>query len=93
MAGQSRELPGAAVAALLNGNQFEAIKIARQEWGIGLKESKDSVDTYLKGRIDLASRLQQASAGNKKWPWMFVLLTTTVLVSISSPSPMATVEF
>lgn len=39
-AGTEMQLPLAAIAALQQGNKIEAIKIIRQERGIGLKEAK-----------------------------------------------------
>src|SRR5260370_12770061 len=41
MAGESREFPAAAIAALTKGHKIEAIKIVRQEWSLGLKEAKE----------------------------------------------------
>ena len=44
---QPKPLPETVVAALRKGQKIEAIKILRQESGIGLKEAKDSVDRYV----------------------------------------------
>jgi ribosomal protein L7/L12 len=80
MAGQSREFPTAATDALAKGHKIEAIKILRQEWGLGLKEAKDTVDTYVKARPNLASQFQEASTGNKRlWLWLPALLTAILL--------------
>ena len=76
----ARELSAAAVAALLNGHKIEAIKIVRQQWGLGLKESKDTVETYLRIRPDVAGRLQEANAGKKQWLWLLFLLAAGALL-------------
>lgn len=71
-------LPQAAVAALEQGNTIEAIKIVRLEREIGLKESKDLVDAYLKSRPDLQRRLEAAQAearqGFVRWLVIFLAL-------------------
>ena len=81
MAGQSREFSVAAIDALTKGHKIEAIKIIRQEWGIDLKEAKDTVDAYVKSRPDLASQFQEASDTGKKrlWLWLLVLLAAILL--------------
>jgi len=61
-ASQSPALPQTAIAALEKGNTIEAIKIVRLERDLGLKESKDQVDAYLKSRSDLQRRLESAQA-------------------------------
>lgn len=63
---QPSAFPPAAVAALEQGNTIEAIKIIRLDRGLGLKESKDLVDAYLKSRPDLQRRLQAAQAEAKQ---------------------------
>lgn len=39
-------LPEAALVALEQGNMIEAIKITREQTGLGLKEAKDAVDAH-----------------------------------------------
>lgn len=63
---QSAGLPQAAVDALWKGNVIEAIKIVRLERNIGLKESKDHVDAYLRGQPALQQKLQAAQAEAKQ---------------------------
>ena len=43
---ERKELPPAAIAALQKGRKIEAIKIVRNDWGIGLKSAKAVVDQY-----------------------------------------------
>lgn len=73
---QSPVLTQPAVAALEQGQIIEAIKIVRQEQGLGLKESKDLVDAYLKTRPDLRRRLEaaQADARQEVVRWLVILL-------------------
>lgn len=70
--------PQSAIAALEQGHTIEAIKIVRLERGLGLKESKDLVDAYLKGRPDLQRRLEAAQAearqGIVRWLAIFLAL-------------------
>jgi hypothetical protein len=85
MAGPSREPPAAALDALTKGHKIEAIKIVRQQWGIGLKEAKDAVDGYVAARPDLTAQIRQArvpaSSGMKRTVlWLFVLAGASVLL-------------
>ena len=70
-------LPLTAVAALEQGNTIEAIKVVRLERGLGLKESKDLVDAYLKSRPDLQRRLAAAQAEARRGfvRWLVIFLT------------------
>jgi hypothetical protein len=75
-------LPQTAVAQLEQGHTIEAIKIVRLESGLGLKESKDLVDAYLKSRPDLQRRLEAAQAetqqGFVRWLVIFLALAAAV---------------
>lgn len=75
---QPSAFPPAAVAALEQGNTIEAIKIVRLDRGLGLKESKDLVDVYLKSRPDLQRRLEavqaEARQGFVRWLVIFLAL-------------------
>lgn len=61
-----RELPPMAVSALSQGNKIEAIKIVRQEWGLGLKEAKDAVEAYARTQPALAAAMAESSASSKR---------------------------
>ncbi len=80
---QSPALSQTAVAALEQGNTIEAIKIVRLERGLGLKESKDLVDAYLKSRPDLQRRLEAAQAearqGFVRWLVIFLALAAVAV--------------
>ena len=75
---QPSAFPPAAVAALEQGNTIEAIKLVRLDRGLGLKESKDLVDAYLRSRPDLQRRLEAAQAearqGFVRWLIIFLAL-------------------
>lgn len=79
---QPSAFPPAAVAALEQGNTIEAIKIVRLDRNLGLKESKDLVDAYLKSRPDLQRRLEAAQAearqGFVRWLITFLALAGAV---------------
>ena len=74
----SPSLPAMAISALEQGRTIDAIKIIREERGLGLKESKDLVDVYLKSRPDLQRRLQAAQSkalqGFARWLAVFLTL-------------------
>ena len=74
---QPSSFPPAAVAALEQGNTIEAIKIVRLDRGLGLKESKDLVDAYLKSRPDLQRRLEAAQVEARQGfvRWLVIFLT------------------
>ncbi len=76
-------LPPTAIATLEQGQTIEAIKIVRLERGLGLKESKDLVDAYLKTRPDLARRLQAAQT--EAWQgfvrWLMIFLALAVMAA------------
>lgn len=61
-------LPAEAIAALSRGQVVEAVKIVRDKTGLGLKESKDMVDTYRDGEVpprDEAMRARLESIAGK----------------------------
>ena len=75
------QLPSAAVAALQQGNKIEAIKVVRQERGIGLKEAKDAVDLYVQADPLLQSKFAAAQAGNKRscMLWLTILAALVLI--------------
>lgn len=72
---KAQDLPAAAIEALVRGQKIEAIKIVRENRGLGLKESKDAVDQYLKTRPDLEQKFAelQAQAVGSFMRWALVL--------------------
>lgn len=66
-------LSARAEAALRNGNKIEAIKIIREELGLGLKEAKDLVDAYEAADPVLKSRLESKSVNVKRGPLLIFL--------------------
>lgn len=76
-------LPGGAIAALESGQMIEAIKIVREATGLGLKESKDTVDRYLAAHPELAERTRAAGAGGGRTVLLWLaLLATAVAVAM-----------
>jgi ribosomal protein L7/L12 len=49
MKANSAGIPDAAMAAIKRGHTIEAIKLIREQTGLGLKEAKDLVDSYIAG--------------------------------------------
>ena len=68
-------IPDSAVAALEQGNKIEAIKIVRMERALGLKESKDVVDAYVRSNPRLEQALSEltAEASRKLGLWIALL--------------------
>jgi hypothetical protein len=75
-------LPAAAVAALRQGNKIEAIKVARAELGLGLKEAKDAVEDYERAhpseRANAVLTRGDPSAGRT---WWLVIIAIAVLAA------------
>jgi len=80
--GQSAPFPPAAEAALLKGNKIEAIKIVREQQGIGLKEAKDMVDQHVAANPGLRVQVEsaQAAARGQLLPWLLAVIAIGVLV-------------
>jgi len=60
------ELPSGAISAIRAGNKIEAIKIVRAARNCELKDAKDAVDAYVRGRPDLQMSLDAAQAETKR---------------------------
>lgn len=76
-------LPSEAVSALERGEMIEAIKIVRQATGLGLKESKDAVDTHLAANPALRERNAVVSAeGGRKVLFTLVVFVLAVLALV-----------
>ena len=80
---QPPAFPQSAIPALEQGQTIEAIKIVRLERGLGLKESKDLVDAYLKSRPDLQRRLEAAQAESRQGfvRWLVIFLALAVVAA------------
>ena len=74
--------PAAAEAALLKGNKIEAIKIVREERGIGLKEAKDLVEQHVASRPGLQMQMESAQAAARQGflPWLVAVIVIGALV-------------
>ncbi len=84
---KSAELPASVLAAIAAGNKIEAIRLLREERGIGLKESKDTVDRYLAAHPALKRKLdsQQAESlrGHLLWLAGLIALATVAYYVVS----------
>jgi ribosomal protein L7/L12 len=70
-------LPTNVLAELARGNKIEAIKLLREQTGLGLKEAKDAVDAAEVGQPgrnpgNLAPGEVPRSTGTKLWRWLLV---------------------
>jgi hypothetical protein len=76
-------LPSAAISALQSGHKIEAIKIVREERGIGLKEAKDAVEDYLRGEPTLLMTYDSArtEAGRHALRWLVPTLIALALLA------------
>ena len=80
--GQSTPFPPAAEAALLKGNKIEAIKIVREQQGIGLKEAKDAVEQQVAAHPGLRMQVESAQAASRGQlvPWLLAVIAIGALV-------------
>ena len=75
------QIPAAAVSAMENGKKLEAIKIVREETGLGLKEAKELVEHYVKQNPAIKSQFevwQSASLHGLKW-----LIISIVIIGLT----------
>lgn len=77
------DIPSNAIAALEQGNKIEAIKIVRLSKGLGLKESKDLVEEYLRANPGLEQRFKtKQSENNRSGKFLFILIVIGVIAYI-----------
>jgi hypothetical protein len=79
---QQTTIPPDAVAALHRGNKIEAIKLVREEQGIGLKEAKDRVEQFLRTEPAVQASFAQmrARSGGSPLRWWVVAIGIGALV-------------
>ena len=80
---QKSELSSEAVAALESGNTIEAIKIVRMNSGLGLKESKELVEKYLREHPDLHQRYTAIQSEQNKGVFMKLLFLLAVAAFVA----------
>lgn len=71
-----------ALAALQNGNKIEAIKLVREQMGLGLKEAKDVVEAVLRSLNGERGFLTPAPAkgSGSVMGWLVALVLTALVV-------------
>ena len=69
-------LPDKVVEALKRGNKVEAIKLLREQTGVGLKEAKDAVDA---SGIEGPAKSSGEGSARVKIPWMILLVVIALL--------------
>jgi uncharacterized membrane protein YukC len=73
----SGQIPPAAISAIEKGSIIEAIRIVREDTGMGLKEAKDFVDQYIKDKPSIQSQLaarQRESLQRFRWLIISILV-------------------
>ena len=70
------------ISALHRGNKIEAIKLLREEQGIGLKEAKDAVDAYVRTQPDLEATFAAAQSRTSRSAvlWLMILIGGAILI-------------
>jgi len=73
---QKTTIPLEAVAALHRGNKIEAIKLVREEQGLGLKEAKDLVEQFLRNDPAVQASFAQvkAQSGGSALRWWVIVI-------------------
>jgi len=74
-------MPFTAITAMENGNKIDAIKIVREETGLGLKEAKELVEQYVKQNPAIKTQLevqQRESMQGLKW-----LIISIVIIGLT----------
>ena len=66
--------------AVTKGDKIGAIKILRQESGLGLKEAKDAVDAYVASRPELAGQFQATGTGNRLRTLLVLILLVVIFL-------------
>lgn len=71
----------AAIAAIQRGHKIEAIKLVREEHGLGLKEAKDLVDRYEKAHPRQRTHQESGQVPPRSglgWLWVGVLIGVAI---------------
>lgn len=81
------QLPEAAIAALSRGCKIDAIKLVHQQQGLGLKDSKDLVEAYMRQHPQLrnAPAMQGVTAQKSRYSMtvgVLVLLLVALMLGL-----------
>jgi ribosomal protein L7/L12 len=72
-------IPNEALQALRSGQLIDAIKVTREKTGLGLKESKDLVDQYLKEHPQEQAHIQEQLAQRSRGGIKIIVLMMFIL--------------
>jgi ribosomal protein L7/L12 len=75
------EIPSPAIASLEQGNKIEAIKIVREAFRLGLKDSKEFVEKYLSEHDGLAQRFNAIQAENNRKGLQYLALFILIIIA------------
>ncbi len=74
------QIPLQAVSALHQGSLIDAIKRTREATGLGLKDAKDVVETYLAAHPNIDAQFQ-AAGGRRHVPALVMMVAGVVLIA------------
>ena len=77
---RSADMPADVITALSRGQKIEAIKRLREARGIGLKEAKDAVDSYVAADPALRARLGAIQEESKRS--LFTYLGVIIILAV-----------
>ena len=79
---QGNTLPTDAIAALNRGNKIEAIKIVRLARHIGLKQSKELVETYLATQPALQRKIEMKQVEVRRGCFMWIVSLALIAMAV-----------
>lgn len=79
VAAYSGQLPSSVIAALQKGNKIEAIRLLREQTGLGLKEAKDAVEAPERMTLGQSAPAAMRVSGNVVWVLVALAIAAALL--------------
>ena len=79
VAGYSGQLPSSVMAELQKGNKIEAIRLLREQTGLGLKEAKEAVEAPTRPTLGQSSPTDMSISGNVIWVLVALVIAAALL--------------
>ena len=79
VAAYSGQLPSSVIAALQKGNKIEAIRLLREQTGLGLKEAKDAVEAPERVTLGQSAPTAMHIPGNVIWVLVALAIAAALL--------------
>ena len=73
------QLPSSVIAALQKGNKIEAIRLLREQTGLGLKEAKDAVEAPERMTLGQSAPAAMRVSGNVVWVLVALAIAAALL--------------